>query len=211
MKKSRRKWKLDDLLDCCCNPRCSDYEAAWEEFIHRYRSTLYEAVYRRCKSWQFRRLQTQFDQVVNDIVNDIFFLLCQNNGQALCSFRKRDDESRFKVWLQTIAHRATSRHLIQLINTNLLNDDVLKIMESDSMDIKTAMWEIYESIVTHLRNGVGKNKIHTERDIHIFLLNKWAGLSPSMIIELPSFRDMNPQMVYNSVNRMRQILPPVFS
>ena len=65
MNRPEKKMPLDELLDNCCDNNSPLWQAAWAEFLERYKMYIYKIVSKRCKSWNVTRLNMQFSEVVN--------------------------------------------------------------------------------------------------------------------------------------------------
>lgn len=84
-----------------------------------------------------------------------------------------------------------------------------QIMDGEIEEIKESLhsvepddrWELYETIVSTLRQASQK-----ERDINILLTYTWADYNQEMISTLPCFQNMGHRVVDNVVNRLRNIL-----
>jgi hypothetical protein len=66
-------------------------------------------------------------------------------------------------------------------------------------------WELYENIVTLLRDQLKHNK-QAERDIHIFMLIVWSGFSPKQVLEHPFFSDLKLNTIEVTISRIRKKL-----
>jgi len=98
------EFSLEELITYCSDAHSPQREAAWRQFLKRYKVFIYQVVTRRCLTWRVPRLRRQLSDVVNDIVCEVFAILCN----SLSDFREVSDEKKFKLWLATISNRAVS-------------------------------------------------------------------------------------------------------
>jgi DNA-directed RNA polymerase specialized sigma24 family protein len=199
---TKKMFSLKDLTEICSNPRSPYREEAWREFIKIYKIFIYQNVTRYCYNWRIPRLRRQLSDVVNDIVAEIYLILCS----SLSSYREVTDEKKFRFWLATICSRTVSRYIQREFVPMMANpdfeefQDYLFELQSDNR------WELYEAIVDMLRRSDSAKKRNSERDINIFLLYVWADLTGDMILAHPCYRQLGHRVIDNVVNRMRALL-----
>jgi hypothetical protein len=163
-------------------------------------------VVRTCASWSAARLRKQLPETVDDIVSDVFMLLCENHGRVLKGFRARDNEHLFLAWLATVCRRKSSRHILRYFSSKMVEAEAGEMPDLvSSLDVERR-WELYEHLVRLWRISAAKNKLFLERDIFIFQLYTWADFSTDMILLLPCLDRIGHRVVDNTVNRMRNSL-----
>lgn len=197
---------LSELLDACGNPQSPHHRRGWQIFMNRYRKVIYYHVLERCKSWNVARLKMQFQETVDDIVGDVFRVLCEREFRALQSFRERDNEHRFQRYLITICQNAAS-HYIKKHLTRYTELDPREISQTVvNMEFDTRC-QLYEFVVQKLRVSRQKLPKNFERDINIYMLYVWGDFDKEMIAAQPCYRDrITPKVVDNVVHRMRNLL-----
>ena len=196
------EFSLAQIITHCSDVRSSRREAAWRQFLKRYKVFIYQVVTRRCLTWRVSRLRRQLSDVVNDIVCEVFAILCN----SLSDFREVSDEKKFKLWLATISNRAVSRYLRREFFEELAEPDLEEFQNYIHNLEYDTRWELYENIVEKLASTASSKKKNLERDINIFLLYTWADLSQPMILAHPCYVDMGHRVIDNVVNRMRDVL-----
>ncbi len=197
---------LSELLDACGNPHSLQHSRAWQIFMKRYRKIIYYHVLERCKAWNVARLNIQFQETVDDIVGDVFRVLCEHDFRALQSFRERSNEYRFQRYLITICQNAAS-HYIKKNLTKYADLDTREINQAfTNMEYDTRC-QLYEFVVQKLRASRHKLPKNFERDINIYMLYVWGDFDNDMIAAQPCYRNrITPKVVYNVVHRMRNLL-----
>jgi len=189
------------LLNYCSDTKSPYWQSAWSEFLNRYKDNIYRYITKRCSSWNAPRLKRQFSDTVNDAVTDVFIILTKNDCQALKDFRERDNEIKFLSWLAILCSRAAGRYMRKNFLPQILDGEIEEIKESLHSVDPDDRWELYETIVSTLRQASQK-----ERDINILLTYTWADYNQEMISTLPCFQNMGHRVVDNVVNRLRNIL-----
>ena len=194
-------YSLKQIIYDCTNPSNRQWEKAWIEFLNRYKQLLYYFIKRSCESWNSQRLNIQLSDVVNDIFSEVILLIFKN----LNSFENRDSEKKFISWLQIICNRSTTA-FIQRKLKNILNEEEITEFESfKKIQLGTKRWELYENLISVLRNHLIRNK-NRERDINIFMLKIWSGFSTKQIIKHPYYSILNENNINVIINRVRQNL-----
>jgi hypothetical protein len=156
--------------------------------------------------WGVPRIQRQFSDFVNEIVDEVFATLYKNDCQALRGFVARDNERMFLAWLGTICERTANRSIRSLIRVRLLDEEHEELHDSLRSLDSNERWELYETIVAELRGFSKRKSERRERDIHIFQLYVWADFSEPMIETHPFLKNLGARIVDNVVNRMREYL-----
>lgn len=100
-----------DLVRLC--GREPSNAAAWMEFHSRFDKRIRLVVYRECRQKQLTRKERDFASVFQDLVQDIYFRLLENDGRALREFKGASENSIF-VYLGVIARNVVRNHLIAL-------------------------------------------------------------------------------------------------
>ena len=94
-----------------CGHACKD-RGAWAEFYTRFNDRIRLAVYRECKNKIHRNRGSQFSQVVQDIVQDVYVKLVSNEAKALKDFKGTNENSIY-LYLGVIAKNAVRNHVVQ--------------------------------------------------------------------------------------------------
>lgn len=190
---------LKQIIENCANPKNVLWQEAWTEFLVRYKQLLYYFIKRSCESWNSQRLNIQLKESVNDIFSEVIVIIFKN----IHSFENRDSDQKFISWLQVICNRSTTA-FIQRKLKNILNEDEFSefsgFRKSHSV---TKLWELYETIISMLRNNLRGNK-NMERDINIFMLRVWGGFSTKQIMEHPYYQNLNESSINVIIARVRK-------
>lgn len=206
MQNSSSRLTLQELLRYCPDPSSPYREYAWCQFNRRYGKFIHACVRKRCRGWSAPRLQMQFNEIVADIVGRVFFELCRNDGKALRSFRGGDNERMFLAWLAAICHRVSHRYLTGkwLKGENVEEEENPEIapLHIEELDRDMA-WELYEQVVSKLRDSSKRQTVIRERNINIFALFTFAGFSEEMIRMLWCFKGLGERVVQVEVHRIR--------
>ncbi|TVL99928.1 MAG: hypothetical protein CV087_16030 [Candidatus Brocadia sp. WS118] len=204
------------LLECCTDQTSPYWEAGWDEFLNRYKEMIYKFVVNRCFNWKVERLGMQLNDVVNDIVSEVYIILLNK----LYTYRVEEGEQNFRYWLATVCNRASGSYMkrrsIAAFIAEEIEDvekDLKKTTERFQTYIRTfeidTRFELYEHLVLILRTS-GEQKRNVERDIHIFYLYVWADLPKQIIANgHPCFADdpnINEGNIDNVIHRFRSFL-----
>lgn len=192
---------LNDLINGCASRSPSHYNAAWRVFISRYKKYVYAIVYKRCIMWEHCTRHDGFE-FVDDMVNEIFYVLFRNRAKALRSFKARQSELAFRSYLATISDRHTARLLKQYISDTKA-EEIQKVERAPNQG---SPWQIFEHIVNRLRTLAGRNQNNCERDILIFNLYVLEGYTREMLHLQPIFNHLGHRVVDNVVMRCKQKL-----
>lgn len=209
MQNSSSRLTLQEILRYCPD-RSSPYrEYAWRQFNQRYGKFIHASVRKSCRAWHAHRLHMQLAEVVADIVGQVFYELCKEEGKALRGFKGGDNEQIFLGWLATICHRVSHRYLIgrwlQGRNMEDHENAAAAPLRFEELD-RDLVWEIYEQVVSTLRNSGKRQTEIRERNIHIFVLFIFGGFSQEMIRALRCFQGLGARVVEVEVNRIREEL-----
>jgi DNA-directed RNA polymerase specialized sigma24 family protein len=200
--KSGQSFSIKDFTEICSNPKSALHENAWREFLRDYKIFIYQNVTRYCYNWRIPRLRRQLSDVVNDIVAEVYLVLCR----SLASYREVADEKKFKLWLATICSRTVSRYIQREFVPMIAGPDFEEFQEFLFELPNDHRWELYESVVDVLRRSNTAKKRNDERDINIFLLYVWADFNNEMILAHPCYKKLGHRVIDNVANRMRNLL-----
>ena len=202
----QERFSLPELIQHCTNPASPHWELAWREFLHKYKRYIYKVITVKVLQWNDGRLKLQIKEVVNDIFLNVLTSLCDRDGKILTNFRAVDKVEVFRAWLGTISANASTRYLQKYYRERFAEEGPENYFNLLT-NVKTeARWELYETLVRELRENAGTSRRNSERDIHIFMLNKWADYSIEMIEAHPSLMGIGEQVLYNVINRLRSLL-----
>jgi RNA polymerase sigma factor (sigma-70 family) len=162
--------------------------AAWEEFVRRFHRLIATVVLRIARQWS-----DASPQLVDDLVQETYLKLCENNFQLLRTFQSRHDEAIFGY--------------IKVISSNLVHDHFKSVrsqkrggaVESASPDsiesvpeksstrtsAESAEQNIFISEVDACLRAMDSLD-HPGRDRRIFWLYYRVGLAASAIAALPT-------------------------
>jgi len=111
---------------CACDPTNRN---AWSEFYNRFDDRIWAVVYRECREKQVAAKPQQFDQIVQDLVQDVYLRLVEKKCQALRDFQGASENSIY-TYLGIIARNIVRNYLVKmkaqkrpLINKSI--DDIL--------------------------------------------------------------------------------------
>jgi len=189
---------LEKIIAICLNSENRHWENAWEEFLNRYKQLIFFFINRSCKSWHLNRLKIQLDDVVNDIFSEVIILVYRK----LTTFENKDSEIKFISWLQVICNRSTTAHLQRKLKNLFHDDEYDEFVHFKVSHSEYQQWELYENIVSELRDTLKKNKT-SEKYIHIFLLKIWSGFSTRQILTHPCYKELTENGINVIINRIR--------
>jgi RNA polymerase sigma-70 factor (ECF subfamily) len=178
------KFSSTELVRACAG---SKDERAWTEFIQRFQLVIAAAVLRTARRWgELSRPQLE------DLIQDTYLKLCENDSRLLRSFQPRQDDSIYgflKVVAANVVHdhfksaRAAKRGAGQ---TEAIMEPVQiasKMAGADSFDAVSQRLQL-EQVEKVLRQvTAGKDQ---ERKRAIFWLRHRQGLTASEIAAIPS-------------------------
>jgi hypothetical protein len=198
-----KKFQLKEFLEICTNCSSKSLDHASRLFINNYKNYIYKIVYKRCSSWYQEQLPPEFSEIVNDIVNDVFFLLFKNDAKALRQFKAKHSEKAFRVYLATISDRMAKRTLQKKSCHAALNE--LPEIKDEGFSQNTR-WQIYDYIVAILRLRAGKQERFIERNILLFNMYTMEDFTKDMLQAAPVFHNLGYRVVDNVVGRSREKL-----
>ncbi|MGZ4813285.1 MAG: RNA polymerase sigma factor [Terriglobales bacterium] len=173
-----------ELVRACAG---SKDEAAWAEFIRRFHIVIGAAVLRTARRWG-EPTRSQLD----DLIQDTYLKLCENNSRLLRSFRPRREDSIYG-FLKVVATNVVHDHFKAALaakrgagQTEALTDPVQKdpkIPDPNSFDVVGQRLQLVQvdDILTQLTAGKDQ-----ERKRMIFWLRHRQGLTASEIAAIPS-------------------------
>lgn len=172
-----------ELVTLCAS---SKNEYAWGEFIRRFRVVIAAAVLRTARHWG-----EPSRQLLDDLVQDTYLKLCENDSRLLRSFQPRGEGSIYR-FLQVVAAnvvrdrfksaRAVKRGEAQTQAIEPLQIDPKTAGEGsfDAMNRRLELRQI-ERILTRVTAGKDQKRNRT-----IFWLRHRQGLTASEIATIPS-------------------------
>jgi RNA polymerase sigma-70 factor, ECF subfamily len=173
-----------DLVRACAT---SNDERAWVEFIRRFQVVIAAAVLRTARHWG-EPSRAQLD----DLVQDTYLKLCEDDCHLLASFRRLQEDSIYG-FLKVVAANVVHDHFKSARAAKRGAGQTEAVMEPVQVDLKTADTHTFditkkrlqlERIEKILREvTVGKDQ---ERKRAIFWLRHRHGLTASEIASIPS-------------------------
>jgi RNA polymerase sigma-70 factor (ECF subfamily) len=180
------KFSSAELVQLCAG---STDERAWAEFIRRFQVVIAAAVLRTARRWG-EPSRPQLD----DLIQDTYLKLCENNSRLLRSFQPRHEDSIYG-FLKVVAVNVVHDHIKSLLaakrgagHTEALDEigrlqDSLRTAIADSSDAVSRRLQI-EQIDRVLRLvTAGKDQ---ERKCTIFWLRHRQGFTASEIAAMPT-------------------------
>jgi RNA polymerase sigma-70 factor (ECF subfamily) len=190
----------DELVKACAGSRDA---ALWQEFIRRFQPVIAAAVLRRARQWGEPSRQT-----LDDLVQETYLKLCDNNSTLLRSFESRHPDSIFgflKVVSANIVNDHFKAELAEKRGGGQTDafDDASTVLSfpntSNSMEQRVLLKEI-DHLLASIETGADAH-----RNCTVFWLYYRAGLSASAIASLPSIR-LGVKGVESLVHRMTRNL-----
>jgi RNA polymerase sigma-70 factor (ECF subfamily) len=178
----------NELVQTCAV--CTDDPLAWAEFIRRFQVVIAAAVLRTARHWR-EPSRSQID----DLVQDTYLKLCENDFRLLRTFKSRQEDSIYgflKVVAANVVHDhfkaagAIKRGASQteaIVDTEPVRSAPAKAA-SDSFDIVSHNLQIDRIEKVLIQGTSGKD---AERNRTIFWLRHRQGLTASEIASIPSF------------------------
>jgi len=173
-----------NLIRACAG---SNDEEAWNEFIARFQSVIASAVLRTTRQWaEPSRPQT------DDLIQDTYLKLCENDCRLLRSFQSRHEESIYgflKVIASNVVHdhfksalaaKRGSGQTEAIVDPAQINAKVVAIDSFDAVSHRLQL-EYLDKVLTQVTAGKDQNKKRT-----IFWLRHRQGLTASEIAAIPS-------------------------
>ncbi len=206
----------NELVELCAQQ--PDNRSAWMEFYDRFDERIWLVVYRECKQKEIAKHSAPFRQVVQDLVQDVYVRLVENDCKALKDFIGISENSIF-TWLGIVAKNVVRNYSIKmgakkrpLIGNSI--DDIKAISKiqiakdkvstvyingEDDFSVEYLKEEIEEILERHLR---GKGK---ERNKLIFKLYIYEGFSPDEIASHLKF-SLSVKTVRNIISDIKREL-----
>jgi RNA polymerase sigma-70 factor (ECF subfamily) len=173
-----------ELLRACAG---SKDERAWTEFIARFQVVIAAAVLRTARHW-CEPSRPQLD----DLIQDTYLKLCENDCRLLRSFQPRQEDSIYG-FLKVVAANVVHDHFKAALAAKRGASQTEAMAEPLENDLKTAVGDGFnavsqrsqlEQIDKVLRQvTAGKDQ---ERNCAIFWLRHRQGLTASEIASIPS-------------------------
>ena len=103
--------KSNELIQFCA--RHPNHKLAWAEFYNRFDKTIWLFVYRECIRRGITKGSDQFEQIVQDLVQDVYIKLVEKNCKALYNFIGASENSIF-TYLAIIIKNVVLNHVISM-------------------------------------------------------------------------------------------------
>jgi RNA polymerase sigma factor (sigma-70 family) len=103
--------KNAELIELCAREPWN--RKAWLEFYNRFDKRIWLVIYRECKAMGISRQADQFKQTVEDLVQDVYVKLSDNNCKALKNFVGASENSIY-TYLGIIAKNVVRNHAIKV-------------------------------------------------------------------------------------------------
>lgn len=168
---------LKKIIICCQDKNCDQFQLAWSELERRFSQIIRGAIRYACKS----RLRRDFSATVNDIYSMVWRKLQRN----IVVFDVENREAAFNAWLWAICNKEVSTYLKSAYSRRRVSADeaTLERIGGSHNDLYEA--ELYEWLVFHLRKHMAPTSVFQERNIQIFYLKKYFGLSAETLLQHP--------------------------
>lgn len=152
--------------------KCAD-ERSWTEFVNRYHKTIAGAVGKRMGG-------SRFYQDLEDVVQEVYFILRNHDCKVLVNFKGKYENSIFS-FLRMISINRSTKWMMQNGKEDP-RDEIeqflkeLEVIISDSWEYSELLEEIEDCLST-----LTKRSRHSERDKLIFRFRYLEDLSPEEI------------------------------
>jgi len=178
------KFSSTELVRACAG---SKDQRAWAEFIRRFQFVIASAVLRTARLWgEPSRLQ------LDDLIQDTYLKLCENDSRLLRSFQPRQEDSIYG-FLKLIAANVVHDHFKAALAAKRGAGQTEALLELVQNDSKTAVTDSFDAVsqrqqlekidkVLRLVTA-GKDQ---EKKRAIFWLRHRQGLTASEIASIPS-------------------------
>ena len=173
-----------ELVTACAG---SKDERAWVEFIRRFQLVIAAAVLRTARQWG-EPSRAQLD----DLTQDTYLKLCENDSRLLRSFQPRHEDSIYG-FLKVVAANVVHDHFKSVRAAKRGAGQTEAIREAAQIDPKTTVSDSFEAVsqriqleqIDKILRQVASGKDH-ERNRTIFWLRHRQGLTASEIASIPS-------------------------
>jgi RNA polymerase sigma-70 factor, ECF subfamily len=165
----------------------SNDERAWTEFIRRFQVVIAAAVLRTAS-----QLGEASRSVVDDLIQDVYLKLCENDGRLLRSFQPRGEDSIYG-FLKVVAANVVYDHFKSAMAAKRGAHQTESILESSYREPKTGGPDTFELVSRWLeleqvdrvlmQVTAGRDQ---ERKRAIFWLRHQRGLTASEIAAIPA-------------------------
>lgn len=191
-----------ELIRACAN---SDDETAWAEFIGRFHGVIAATVLRTAQQWGDAP-QTQPE----DLIQEIYLKLCEDNNRLLASFRPRHEDSIYG-FLKVVAANVVRDHFKSALvaKRGASQTATLEPIQLDQRTASTQAFDIanqrmqLDHIETVLRQvTLGKDQ---DRKRIIFWLRHRQGLTAREIASIPSI-GLTTEGVESMLMRLSQVI-----
>lgn len=184
---SYSNFSSNELVQACA--ACTNDELAWAEFMRRFEQVIAVAVLRTARHW-CEPSRSQLD----DLVQDTYLKLCENDCRLLRSFKPRQEDSIYG-FLKVVAANVVHDHFkaALAVKRGANQTDAIVEMEPirrapaqasiDSFDIISHRHQLDK--IDKILNQVTSGK-DAERKRNIFWLRHRQGLTASEIASIPS-------------------------
>lgn len=200
---SYSSYSSEDLVKACVR---SKSEAAWIEFVRRYRPVIAKVVLRTARRWTLPH-----PHLLDDLIQETFVRLCADDCAVLKRFHPVHRDSIFG-YLKSVAasvvcdhfkfERARKRDVTQ---TDAISDHITRKLRSswradpDALESRIILQEIDEAIHKLFR---GENFV---RNRTIFWLHNREGMTASAIASIP-WIGLNTKGVESTLRRMTDVI-----
>lgn len=190
---------LASIIEACTNEHPAIREKGWKTLVNRYKSYLYSVVFHyraRCRRSKDAEWEQKF---ADDVVCEVFCLLCQDGGKLLRAFQAVDNERSFRGYLATITVRAAQR--LSARENKVHPEEYLE--SSESISNFPRQRELYEQLVAWLRSHVSRKEKDAESRILMFTMYLLGDFSTQMLARHPVFKHLGHRVLDNTMNRLK--------
>jgi RNA polymerase sigma-70 factor, ECF subfamily len=177
------KFSSTELVTACAG---SNDEGAWAEFIRRFHLLIAAAVLRTARRWG-EPSRSQLD----DLIQDTYLKLCENDSHLLLSFQPRHEDSIYG-FLKVVAANIVHDHFKSALAAKRGASQTEAITEPIQVDLKMAGTDSFDAVSRRIQLEqvdkilrqvtAGKDQ---ERKRTIFWLRHRQGLTASEIAAIP--------------------------
>lgn len=175
---------------------------AWSEFIRRFRPYLIAVIKRECLRLGYHKGLTK----IEDLLQEVYLRLLKNEGEAFRTFRGQF-ENAIVLFLTIVAVRVVRNHRRSenarkrpRITENIAREhtgDLLDLFPDNNSEDE-ANRILMELAILQCLKCISKKLSHPERDIRIFILYLFDGMSAESIAALPEI-DLAVQSVFRVI------------